>query len=360
LTDRIAGQKGTKTKDERQRMNRTYKAAQVTQPGKLEVVERTMVEPGFGQVRIRVEACGVCHTDALTVEGGFPGLTYPRVPGHEVIGKIEAIGSGVHGWKEGQRVGVGYMGGHCGYCGNCRRGDFVNCRNQPISGTSTDGGYAEIMIAQASGLVSIPDDLLSTEAAPLLCAGLTTFNGLRNSKARPGELVAIQGVGGLGHLGIQFARRMGFQVAAIARGPEKESPARKLGAHHYIDSNAQDPVAALQTLGGARLILATAANSKSMSPLLGGLAPRGQLIVAGAGGSEPIAVDPVLLLFGMRSIAGTMTGSSIDAEDTLSFSSRQGIRPMIETVPLANAAEAYGRMMRNEARFRIVLVTGHA
>jgi D-arabinose 1-dehydrogenase-like Zn-dependent alcohol dehydrogenase len=264
----------------------------------------------------------------------------------------------VHGWKEGQRVGVGYMGGHCGHCEYCRRGDFVNCQNQPISGTSTDGGYAEMMIAQASELVAIPDDLPPTEAAPLLCAGLTTFNGLRNSKARPGELVAIQGVGGLGHLGIQFARRMGFQVAAIARGPEKETLARKLGAHHYIDPNAQDPVAALQALGGARLILATAANSKSMSPLLGGLAPRGQLIVAGAGGNEPIEVNPVPRLFGMRSIAGTMTGSPIDAEDTLSFSSLQQIRPMIETVPLAKAAEAYGRMMRNEARFRIVLVTG--
>src|SRR5260370_16152520 len=227
-----------------------------------------------------------------------------------------------------------------------------------MSGVHTGGGYAEAMIAQASGLAAIPGDLLSTEAAPLLCAGLTTFNGLRNSKARPGELVAIQGVGGLGHLGIQFARRMGFQVAAIARGPEKESLARKLGAHHYIDSNAQDPVAALQTLGGARLILATAANSKAMSPLLGGLAPRGQLIVAGAGGDEPIEVNPVPLLFGMRSIAGTTTASSIDAEDTLSFSSLQGIRPMIETVQLINAAEAYGRMIRNEARFRMVLVTG--
>ncbi len=334
-------------------MSRTYKAVQATKPGKLEVVEKPIIEPAFGQVRIRVEACGVCHTDALTVEGGFPGLTFPRVPGHEVIGKIEAVGPGVQGWKVGQRAGVGYMGGHCGHCENCRRGDFVNCQNQPISGVHSDGGYAEMMIAQASGLAAIPDDLLSTEAAPLLCAGLTTFNGLRNSKARPGELVAIQGVGGLGHLGIQFARRMGFQVAAIARGPEKASLARKLGAH-----NAQDPVAILQAFGGARLILATAANSKSMSPLLGGLAPRGQLIVAGAGGSEPISVDPVLLLFGTRSITGTMTGSSIDAEDTLSFSSLQSIRPIIETVPLANAAEAYGRMMRNEARFRIVLVTG--
>jgi len=319
-----------------------------------------MVEPAFGEVRIRIEACGVCHTDAITVEGGFPGVTYPRVPGHEVIGKIDAVGPGVQVWKEGQRVGVGYMGGHCGYCENCRRGDFVNCQNQPLSGQSTDGGYAEMMIARASGLSAIPDDLVSTEAAPLLCAGLTTFNGLRNSKARPGELVAIQGVGGLGHLAIQYARRMGFQVAAIARGPEKESLARKLGAHHYIDSNTQDPVAALQALGGARLILATAANSKSMSPLLGGLFPLGELIVAGVGGNEPIAVNPVPLLFGMRSIAGTMTGSSIDAEDTLSFSSQQGIRAMIETLPLGQAADGYARMMQGKARFRMVLVTDSA
>src|SRR5947199_4928648 len=350
--------KSKKSKAKGKHMSRTYKAAQATQPGKLEVVERAMIEPAFGQVRIRIEACGVWHSGACAVECGFPGLTYPRVPGHEVIGKIEAIGPGVQGWKEGQRVGVGFMGGHCGHCESCRRGDFVNCQNQPISGVHSDGGYAEMMIAQASGLAAIPDDLLPTEAAPLLCAGLTTFNALRNSKARPGELVAIQGVGGLGHLGIQFARRMGFRVAAIARGSEKESLAKKLGAHHYIDAKVQEPVAALQALGGARLILATAANSKSMSPLLGGLAPRGQLIVAGAGGDEPISVDPVPLLFGMRSLAGTMTGSSIDAEDTLSFSALQGIRPMVETVPLANAAEAYGRMMRNEARFRIVLVTG--
>jgi alcohol dehydrogenase, propanol-preferring len=210
-------------------MRLTYKAVQVTEPGKLEVVERSIIAPDFGQVRIRVEACGVCHTDSLTVEGGFPGLTFPRVPGHEVIGKIEAVGRGVQGWKEGQRVGVGFMGGHCGYCEYCRRGDFVNCQNQPISGTSADGGYAEMMIAQATGLAAIPSDLLPAEAAPLLCAGLTTFNGLRNSNARPGELVAIQGVGGLGHLGIQFARRMGFRVAAIARGPEKEISPNSLG-----------------------------------------------------------------------------------------------------------------------------------
>src|SRR6266702_1389549 len=313
-------------KHKRNTMSRTYKAVQATQPGKLKVVERAIIEPVFVQVRIRVEACGFCHSDALTVEGGFPGLTFPRVPGHEVIGKIEAIGPGVQGWKGGQRVGVGFMGGHCGHCENCRRGDFVNCQNQPISGVHSDGGYAEMMIAQASGLAAIPDDLLPTEAAPLLCAGLTTFNALRNSKARPGELVAIQGVGGLGHLGIQFARRMGFRVAAIARGAEKESLAKKLGAHHYIDAKVQEPVAALQALGGARLILATAANSKSMSPLLGGLAPRGQLIVAGAGGDEPISVNPVPLRFGMRSIAGTMTGSSIDAEDTLSYPCKESVR----------------------------------
>src|SRR6058998_4133588 len=238
-------------------MSRTYKAVQATQPGKLELVEKPIVEPAFGQVRIRVEACGVCHSDALTVEGGFPGLTYPRVPGHEVIGKIEAIGPGVQGWKEGQRVGVGFMGGHCGHCESCRRGDFVNCQNQPISGVHSDGGYAEMMIAQASGLAAIPDDLIPTEAAPLLCAGLTTFNGLRNSKARPGELVAIQGVGGLGHLGIQFARRMGLQVAAIARGREKEKLTIELGAHSYIDSEAEDAAATLQRLGGAKVILAT-------------------------------------------------------------------------------------------------------
>jgi propanol-preferring alcohol dehydrogenase len=346
----------SKTNNDRKPMTRTYKAVQVTKPGTLELVERTVVEPVYGQVRIRIEACGVCHTDAYTVQGGFPGLTYPRVPGHEAIGTIETLGPGVQDWRIGQRVGVGYLGGHCGHCDHCRRGDFVNCRNQPISGVHSDGGYAELMIALSSGLVAIPDGLSSTDAAPLLCAGLTTFNGLRNSAARPGELVAIQGVGGLGHLAIQFARGMGFQVAAIARGSDKESLARKLGAHYYIDSTSQDPVTALQALGGARLILATAPNSKSMSPLLAGLAPRGQLIVAGAGGEEPIEVHPIPLLFGMRSIAGTMTGTSIDAEDTLSFSSQQGVRPMIEIVPLAKAAEAYGRMMRNEARFRVVLV----
>src|SRR5258708_38570573 len=336
----------------------TYRAVQINSPGKMELGQRQLLDPAAGRVRLRVEACGICPSDSVTVDGLIPGIAYPRVPGHEVVGRIDALGEGVSGWKIGQRVGVGFRGGHCGVGTPCRRGDFVNCTNQPISGVHHDGGYAESMIAIPSGLVSIPDDLGSADAAPLLCAGLTTYNALRHSLAEPGDLVAVQGIGGLGHLGVQFAARMGFRVAAIARGAEKESLAKKLGAHHYIDSKVQEPVAALQALGGARLILATAANSKSMSPLLRGLAPRGQLIVAGAGGDEPISVDPVPLLFGMRSIAGTMNASSIDAEDTLSFSSLQQIRPMIETVPLASTAEAYGRMMRNEARFRSVLVTG--
>lgn len=339
-------------------MRNTYKAVQATGPGKLELVERTMVEPGPGQVRIRVEACGVCHTDAFTVEGGLPGLAYPRVPGHEVVGRIDAIGTGVQGWKVEQRVGVGYLGGQDGICQLCRGGDFVNCLNQPVTGATQDGGYAEMMIARASGLASIPNELNPVEAAPLLCAGVTTFNGLRHSRARPGDLVAVQGVGGLGHLGVQFARKMGFRVAAIARGQDKAELAKKLGAHHYIDSKSKDPVAELQALGGAKLILATAADNKSIAAILGGLAPRGQLVVAGAGGNEPMQINPQLLLFGMRSLAGTLAGSSRDNEDTLSFSFLEGIRAMTETAPLANAAEAYAKMMRNEARFRIVLVTG--
>ena len=338
-------------------MSTKYKAVEVTKPGKLEIVEKAITEPASGQVRIRVEACGVCHTDALTVEGAFPGINYPRVPGHEAVGTIEAIGPDVDGWKEGQRVGVGLMAGHCEHCQSCRHGDFVNCTNQVMSGISSDGGYAEKMVANAAGLAAIPDNLPSIEGAPLLCAGLTTFNALRNSKARPGDLVAIQGVGGLGHLGIQYARQMGFQVAAIARGTDKEELAKQLGAHHYINSSAEDPVAALQALGGATVILATAANGKSMSPLLSGLAPRGQLVVAGAG-NDPIEVNPVPLLFGMRSVAGTMTGTPIDAEETLSFSSQQRIHPMIETFGLEHAPEAYERMMSGNARFRIVLTIG--
>ena len=339
-------------------MGATYKAIQAIAPGKLQAVDLVVAEPPPGHVRVRIEACGICHTDAVTVEGGFPGLTYPRVPGHEAIGKIDALGRDVEPWRVGQRVGIGFFGGHCGVCSRCRHGDFVMCERQPVSGVHSDGGYAEVMIAKANALVAIPDELSPVEAAPLLCAGLTTFNALRKSKARASDLVAIQGVGGLGHLGIQYARHMGFKVAAIARGPGKRDLALKLGAHHYVDSSAQDPSAELQRLGGARVILATAANNQSMSALVSGLAPRGEMIVAGAGGKEPIGIKAVPLIFGERAIVGAVTGHSIDGEDALAFSVLQGIRAMVETFPLAKAEEAYRRMMNNEARFRIVLVTG--
>jgi propanol-preferring alcohol dehydrogenase len=335
----------------------TYRAVQVTSPGKMDLVQRQLIDPAVGQVRLRVEACGICHSDSVTMDGLVPGIAFPRVPGHEVVGRIDAVGAGVSGWKIGQRVGVGFLGGHCGVCTLCRRGDFVNCTNQPVTGVHHDGGYAESMIAIPSGLVSIPDDLGSADAAPLLCAGLTTYNALRHSLAEPGDLVAVQGIGGLGHLGVQFAARMGFRVAAIARGAQKEPLAKQLGAHHYIDSKAGDPAAALQALGGAKVILATASDSKSMSGLIGGLGPRGRMIVAGAG-SSPIEVSPLHLLFGSRGIEGTLTGSAIDNEDTLAFSVRQKIKPMIETVPLEKAAEGYQRTLSNNARFRMVIVTG--
>ena len=334
----------------------TYRAVQITAPHKFELVEKDVPAPPAGKVRIRVEACGVCHTDTHTVAGGFPGLAYPRVPGHEVVGKIDALGEGVSGWELGQRVGVGLLGGQCGRCESCRRGDFVTCPNHILTGISHDGGYAEVLIADERGLSSIPDELASADAAPLLCAGVTTFNALRNSTARAGDLVAVQGIGGLGHLGVQFARRMGFRVAAIARGPEKAPLAAELGAHHYIDTRSEDPVAALQALGGARVILATASDSKSMSPLIGGLAPRGRMIVVGAG-SDPIEAMPFQLVFGSRSVDGALTGSAIDNEDTLAFGALQKVRPKIETMPLEAAAEAFGKMLRNEARFRMVLLT---
>lgn len=334
-------------------MNDTYRALAVTAPGVFELVQRSLIAPAAGQVRIRVEACGVCHSDSLAVESNL-AVDYPRVPGHEVVGTIEAIGDGVAGWKIGQRVGVGYQGGHCGYCDSCRRGQFMTCENQLSTGLDYDGGYAEVMIAQANGLAAIPEELSAVEAAPILCAGVTVFNGLRNSVARAGDLVAIQGVGGLGHLGIQFARKMGFRVAAIARGSEKESLALDLGAHHYIDSTAADPVAALRDLGGAKVILATAADSRSIGLLVDALAPQGQLVIAGAS-FEPMGVDAVKVLFGELSISGTLTGAPIEREETLGFVALQDICAMTEVVPLSQAAEAYGRMMRNEARFRIVL-----
>jgi alcohol dehydrogenase, propanol-preferring len=337
----------------------TYRAIQVTEPGKFELVERAVTQPPPGKVRIRVEACGVCHSDVITVQGVFPGISYPRVPGHEAVGRIDALGDGVSRWTVGQRVGVGYLSGPCFRCAPCRRGDFVNCENQGVTGVSSDGGYAEVMIASEHGLVTVPGELTSADAAPLLCAGVTTCNALRNSPARPGDLVAVQGVGGLGHLGIQFARGMGFRVVAIGRGADKASLAVGLGASHYIDTLTEDPGAALQKMGGASAILATAASNKAMGQLVGGLTPRGRLIIVGVGADGPIEVSATALIFGSRSIEGALTGSTIDTEDTLVFSVLENIRPMIEAVALEKAAEAYARMMRGEARFRIVLLTGN-
>jgi len=337
--------------------SKTYRAVQVTKPGKLELVERKVEEPSARHVRIRVEACGVCHSDAGTVEGQFPGIAYPRVPGHEVIGKIDALGDGVSGWKVGQRVGVGFLGGPCFVCKPCRHGKFVTCENQGVSGVSSDGGYAEIMIASEDGLSAVPDELSAAEAAPLLCAGLTTFNALRNSPARAGDLVAIHGIGGLGHLAVQYARAMGFRVVAIGRGADKAELAKKLGAHHYIDSDAQEPAAALKAMGAASVILATVPSGKAMSPLIGGLVPGGSLIAVGVAG-DAIEVSTLDLVLGTRSVEGSLTGTAIDGEETLAFSVLGNIRPMIETVPLEKAPEAYARMMKGEARFRMVLLTG--
>src|SRR6202795_3717084 len=337
-------------------MARTYKAVEVSAPGVLRMVERPISEPGAGQVRIRVEACGICHTDAATVMGVYPGLTLPRVPGHEVVGRVEALGSGVSKWKTGQRVGVGLIAGEDGTCEPCRRGDSVNCQNPVVSGVTVDGGYAEMMIAEARGLASIPDELSSAEAAPLLCAGITTYNALRNAGLRGGDLVAVQGIGGLGHLGIQFARHMGFRTVAIGKGRDKEKLAKDLGAHVYIDTAVDDAAAALQRMRGARAILATAPSGSSMGPLISGLATRGKLIVVGVPNDE-IRLNAFPLVFGGRSIYGSLTGTPIESEDTLAFSVLQNVRPMIETAPLEQAADAYARMMQGKARFRMVLVT---
>ena len=332
---------------------------QVTRPnGPLEMVEREIPEPGAGQVRIKVEACGICHSDSMTKEGLWPGIQYPRVPGHEVAGIVDAVGSGVAGWKEGQRVGVGWHGGHCGYCDSCRRGDFVTCQVAPkVPGIAYDGGYAEYMIAPASALAGIPEGLSAVDAGPLMCAGITTFNSLRNSGARPGDLVAILGIGGLGHLGIQFAAKMGFRTVAIARGMDKEPLARKLGAWSYIDSKTQDPAAELLKLGGAKVVLATVTNGDAMSATLGGLGVNGKLVILGAA-AEPLQVPGIPLLLGRRSIMGWPSGSSIDSQDTLSFSLLTGVRAMNEVFPLERAAEAYEHMMSGKARFRVVLTTG--
>jgi D-arabinose 1-dehydrogenase-like Zn-dependent alcohol dehydrogenase len=324
--------------------------------GPLELRERETPEPAPGEVRVRVQACGVCHSDSYAKEGYFPGVTYPVVPGHEVAGVVDAIGDGVHGWTTGERVGVGWFGGNCGYCEPCRRGDLVDCQNKPIPGVTADGGYAEYLVCRAAALARMPDDLPAEEAAPLMCAGVTTFNALRRSGARAGGLVAVLGIGGLGHLGVQFAVKLGFETVAVARGKEKEELARRLGAHHYIDSEAEDVAAALSQLGGAAAILATAANASAMTAAFGGLGVRGRMIVVGASG-EPLAVTPGQLIGGNRSIHGHASGTAMDSQDTLAFSALTGVRPMIETMPLEQASEAYVRMMSNQARFRPVLVT---
>ena len=337
-------------------MQGTYKAVEVSEPGVLRMVERPISEPGAGQVRIRVEACGICHTDAATVMGIYPGLTLPRVPGHEVVGRIDAVGSGVTRWKVGQRVGVGLIAGEDGVCEPCRRGDSVNCQNPVVSGVTVDGGYAEVMIAEARAIAAIPDELSSADAAPLLCAGITTYNALRNAGLRAGDLVAVQGVGGLGHLGIQYARHMGFRTVAIGRGGDKEKLARDLGAHVYIDTAIDDAAAVLQRMGGARAILATAPSGEAMGQLVSGLAVRGKLIVVGVP-QDQIQLNAFPLVFGGRSVYGALTGSAVDQEDTLAFSVLENIRPMIETAPLEQAADAYARLMQGKARFRMVLVT---
>jgi D-arabinose 1-dehydrogenase-like Zn-dependent alcohol dehydrogenase len=332
----------------------TMKAAQVPKAGApFEIVERDIPKPAPGQVRIQVKACGVCHSDVLTKEG-WPGLQYPRVPGHEVAGIVDALGERVSGWKKGQRVGVGWHGGQDGTCLSCRRGDFGTCRNLLISGISYDGGYAQFMVAPVEALVALPETLGDAEVAPLLCAGVTTFNALRHSGALPGDLVAVQGIGGLGHLGIQFANKFGYRVAAIGRGSENARLATKLGANVYIDSKATNAAQALQELGGARVILATAPSSKAMSEVIDGLGPHGKLLVVGAT-TDPIQVTPVQLIFGVRVIQGWASGTPPDSEDTVRFAELTGVRPMIETFPLERAAEAYDRMLSGNAQFRVVL-----
>lgn len=331
------------------------KAVQVGKPGgNFEIAERPVPEPGRGQVRVKVEACGICHSDALVKEGYWPGIQYPRVPGHEIAGRIDAVGADVTLWKPGQRVGVGWHGGHCFICDPCRRGEFVLCQNQKITAISFDGGYAEYMIAPAEAVAAMPDELPADEAAPLLCAGITVYNAMRNAGARAGDTVAVQGIGGLGHLGIQYARRMGFRTVAIGRGGDKEPLARKLGAHEYVDTSNGSAAQSLQQLGGAHVILATAPDSKSTSPLIDGLAPNGKLLIIGAG-PEPLAFTPMQVMTGRRTVRGWTSGTAKDSEDTLRFSSLTGVRPMIERYPLEKAAEAYEQMHSGRARFRVVL-----
>jgi alcohol dehydrogenase, propanol-preferring len=331
----------------------TYRAVQAVSPGKLELTRKPLLDPQPGYVRIRVQACGICHSDAATVEGIFP-ITWPRVPGHEAVGEIDMLGAGVQGWAVGQRVGVGFLGGSCGRCEPCRGGDLVDCLNQEFTGLQHDGGYAEVLIAKASGLMSIPKELSAVAAAPLLCAGLTTFSALRNSRAKAGDLVAVLGIGGLGHLGVQYARHMGFEVAAIGRGADKDGLARKLGAHHYIDSSSVDPGQALKELGGATLVIATASAGKAVAQTVKGVRPRGEIITLGVT-PDPVEVSTSDLIFGSRSIEGALTGDPATGDATLKFSVLAGVAAMIETVPLENAPAAYARMMAGKARLRMVL-----
>jgi D-arabinose 1-dehydrogenase-like Zn-dependent alcohol dehydrogenase len=331
------------------------KAVQVAKPGgDFEIVEREIPKPGAGQVLIKVQACGVCHSDMFTKEGVWPGIQYPRVPGHEVAGLIDELGAGVSGWKKGQRVGIGWHGGHDGTCRSCRRGDFGNCQNLKIAGISYDGGYQQYMVAPVEAVTATPEGLSDAEAAPLLCAGITTYNALRHSGAVPGDLVAVLGIGGLGHLGIQFANKFGYKVAAIGRGSESAALAKKLGASVYIDNKVTNVAEELQKLGGAQVVLATAPSSKAMSEVINGLGPNGKLMVVGAA-FDPIEVTPVQLITGSRSLQGWASGTPADAEDTLNFAELTGVRPIIETYPLEKAAEAYARMMSGHAQFRVVL-----
>ena len=336
-------------------MSTRMKAAQISKAGgDWELVEREVPEPAVGQVLVKVEACGICHSDALVKEGLWPGLQYPRVPGHEIAGRIDTLGANVTAWQKGQRVGVGWHGGHCFVCEQCRRGDFAMCVNRKVTGLDFDGGYAEYLIAPATALAAIPDELPAEEAGPFMCAGVTVFNALRNSGARAGDLVAVHGIGGLGHLGVQYARQMGFETVAINRGNDKESLARKLGAHHYIDATATDVVSELQKLGGARVILATAPSAQAISPLVAGLAPSGLLLVPAAP-PEPLTINVFSLIMKRSSIAGWYSGTAKDSQDTLEFSALSDVHPMIEKYPLEGVAEAYEQMHSGRVRFRVVL-----
>ncbi|PYL04452.1 MAG: alcohol dehydrogenase [Verrucomicrobia bacterium] len=336
-------------------MNTKMKAAQISKAGgDFELVERDIPEPGAGQVRVKVEACGICHSDVLVKEGLWPGLQYPRVPGHEVAGRIDALGANVTNWRKDQRVGVGWHGGHDFVCEQCRRGDFAMCVNRKVTGIDFDGGYAEYMIAPAEALAAIPDELPPEEAGPFMCAGVTVYNALRNSGARPGDVVAVQGIGGLGHLGVQYARQMGFETVALGRGKDKEPLAKKLGAHHYIDSDAVNTVAELQKLGGARVILATAPSAKAISSVVEGLGVNGNLLVPAAP-MDPLTVGVLPLIMGRRSVSGWYSGTARDSQDTLEFSAFNGVHPMIEKYPLSRVTEAYERMHSGKVRFRVVL-----